>query len=97
MVMHLKCITDTNKIVFHAVDLVIDKEKMTLTKEDGLLVPFNKDIEYDVERQYYTVDVSKQPLEDTLIYIFTVPFKGKISTNLYGFYRSSYEVNGKTY
>ena len=90
------CGEPSNKISFHARELKIDTNKIELKSVNYTGISFNKILEYDEERLYFTLHMSRE-CEKNAKYILTVPFSGKISSYLYGFYQSSYISNGKNY
>ena len=94
--MVLICVEPTNKIIFHARELTIYNNNLTLKSESDNDITFDRNIEYDEERLYYTLQLSRECKKDVK-YHFTVQYSGKILDKLFGFYRSSYLYNGKTY
>lgn len=100
MTIHLNCTKPTKQLKFHALNLKIDGSTIEMRADDGLALSFNKNISYDKEREYYTLDFDTeiQPnFNKDNYYILTIPFSGDIITQLYGFYRNSYVENGVTY
>ncbi len=95
MYMKFTCMNATNKIVFHAMELVIDSNNLTLhsSLNTSEYLTFNKDIQYDEERQWFTIVTDKE-LVKGIQYTLTIPYSGKIIEKLVGFYRGSYLENG---
>ncbi|CAF0920546.1 unnamed protein product [Brachionus calyciflorus] len=92
------CVISTNKIVLHALDLELDADSFTIESEDdktGLNI--EKTFTTDEVKNFIIIKMSKECLEESQ-YILYMKYKGLISSNLYGFYRSSYkDVNGKIF
>ena len=94
--MHFTCDEPTNMIEFHQLDLVIDVNKLVLASDSDSGLTINKKITQDKERQTVKFKFNRD-CQAKVNYTLTVPYSGEITTNLYGFYRSSYEENGKTF
>ena len=94
--MVLICEEPTNKIIFHARELTIYHEDIELESKDDKDITFDRNMEYDEERLYYTLQLSRQCKKGAR-YTLTLQFSGKILDKLIGFYRSSYVYNGITY
>jgi aminopeptidase N len=90
--MHFVCSTPTNKVVFHSLDLKIDAPKLAISSLTDLTIRLLKNVEFDEKRDFvvvYLTDDCKQGQK----YVLTIEYTGLISSNLYGFYRSSYVDN----
>ena len=95
--MHFTCSIPTNKIVFHALQLEIDSDNLELTSYNDPSPPvLNKNIEFDKPKQFVIINLSKE-CKSGSDYKLTMVYSGVILTNLYGFYRGSYQYNGQTY
>ena len=94
--MTLICEEPTNTIHFHADELSLYFNKVELTSQDDLGISFSQNLEFDSEMLYFTIKLYRKCKEKSK-YILTVPFSGKISKNLLGFYQSSYDYDGNTY
>lgn len=97
--MHFTCKKETNKIVFHALELVINGDDLVLTTDNQSImqttIKMNPKIVYDEKMEYWTVTVEETLKADTN-YTLKVPYSGKILTKMFGFYQASYQENGKT-
>ena len=93
MIMHITCKKDTNKIVFHQENLAIDEKNVVVA---GLALGAKMTFSYDPERVFTTINLDSN-LVSGKNYTLTVPYTGKILSNLFGFYKGSYIENGKTY
>lgn len=90
------CAKPTDVIVFHGKDINIDESKLSLKTEGGIDVVLKGKLEYDEIREFYKLSLTNECTLNEK-YILTIDYVGKISTNLYGFYRSSYvDENGVT-
>lgn len=94
--MHFTCKNATNKIVFHAMELTLVENGLQLSDSDGNNIGFNSLIDYDSEKQYFTITLNSD-LKVDQNYTLTVPYYGVIIDKLVGFYRGSYIENGKTH
>ncbi len=84
------CSTPTNKIVFHSQDLTLNKFDLIALKI-GENIDLTDEVEYDIERSFVTLTTTKT-CESNAEYILNIDFGGKISSELYGFYKSSYKT-----
>nr|XP_018908056.1 PREDICTED: aminopeptidase N-like isoform X1 [Bemisia tabaci] len=90
----LKCIRATNKIVLHAYTLTIgtDVLRVSEARSEGAPKPQHIKItnsSYDTVNEFFIAETNK-PLQPNRTYIYDIPYKGTLNTNLWGFYRSSY-------
>lgn len=93
--MHLRCIYPTNKIVFHSKELHINERSLHLSSKNDSTLKIDK-LAYDLERDFVVVSLNQECVRRSL-YKLEVPFNGHISSQLLGFYKSSYVENGKTF
>ncbi len=94
MNMHFICVKPTRKVVFHSLDLTIDESKLAISSTTDLSVSLSKQIEYDQKREFTTLYLNGDCVANAK-YTLKIEYTGLISTNLYGFYRSSYVENNK--
>lgn len=94
--MHFTCTEPTKMIEFHQLDLVIDASSLVLSSSSDSGLTIEKEMNEDKERQTVSFHFNRE-CKVSNNYTLSVPFSGEITTNLYGFYRSSYEENGKTF
>ncbi len=89
--MHLRCDIPTKKVTFHSVGLELDPQSLLFVSENNQTdIRADKFLVYDKSREYFTVELSKDCVNQTN-YVFSVKFKGGIESSLFGFYRSSYK------
>ncbi|KAF7414799.1 hypothetical protein HZH68_003288 [Vespula germanica] len=87
----LDALEKTNTIVLHAHKLRIDKDKSFLYRgTDKILI---HDQYIDTNRQFYIVKCMKY--FEVGRYTLVLSFVGEIQDDVFGFYRSSYEVDGQ--
>ncbi len=78
-------------------ELSIDESNVKLIDlENGNLLSFKQPFEFDPELLFVTINLNTN-LNKNRSYSLQVPFNGNISSRLYGFYKGSYTVAGKTY
>lgn len=95
MKMTVHCNNATNKITFHSVDLIIDANSLAITSDQDGDIGVLKSLQFDARREFVIVTLSRKcvPGAD---YTLHMDFTGTILTVLYGFYRSTYRINGQT-
>lgn len=96
VIMKLTCEAPTNKIIFHAINLNIDAEKLELTSATDKDIKFDKNFKYESLREFVTVSLSRNCVTGAE-YSLTVVYTGEILKATFGFYRSQYTEDGKTY
>jgi len=90
--MHLACAKPTNKIVFHAADMVINENTLAILSTTDPTMTVTKSVEIDKRREFVTVTMSKQCVQGAN-YTLSMTYDGNVLGTLYGFYRSSYIDN----
>ena len=91
MVINFVCAQPTSKIVFHAIDLDINMNTMTLTSATDAVTSVNQAVmDYDDLRDFVSVYMTRDCLLNAT-YDLSFNYSGKINTVLNGFYRSSYK------
>lgn len=81
---------ETRKIIFHAKDLEINKESISVTKlGDTRKIPIADNDDYDPYSQRFTITMNEDLVHDET-YEMTLEFTGYLKNNMQGFYRSSY-------
>ena len=84
-----KCVTPTNRIVFHILDLNIDNSSFKLESTDDAALKLNDKWENDFSRQFFIMNFTGTCKKDAN-YVLSLKYIGLISEDLAGFYRSSY-------
>lgn len=97
MKMTVTCVKPTNKITFHAVDLDIDEDSLaiTSTSSDNGQIGVVKSLGSDLRREFVIVTTTQKCVAGAN-YTLHMDFTGTILTVLFGFYRSTYRINGET-
>lgn len=96
MKMTIHCKKATNKIVFHSEGLHIDADSLEISSlQDTNALGVLKSLEVDERREFVTVTTNRN-LVPGANYTLHMDFTGTILTVLYGFYRSTYTINGVT-
>lgn len=88
--MHFTCAKPTDKIIFHAADMVIDGNSLSIRSTADPSMSVGKSYDYENLREFVTVYMSKNCTQDAS-YILSMTYDGNVLQQLYGFYRSSYE------
>ena len=91
MDMKFKCLLPTDKIIFHSIDLILDKNSFKLKSLDSETSVENDYIE-DKLTNFITIKLKKNCKKD-FDYSLSFKYQGIINTNLYGLYPSSYTDN----
>lgn len=92
--MHFTCSKPTDKIVFHAADMKIDVNSLTIYSSSENAINVSKSIEIDEKREFVIVTMNKQCAQGAS-YVLSMNYDGQVLPTLYGFYRSSYvNLNG---
>ena len=91
--MHLKCLTPTNKIVFHSKNLQINDS--ILKSDEDANVKIARTSIADIETDFVIIYL-KDNCKEGAIYKLMVTFNGIIANELFGFYKSSYTDSNKT-
>lgn len=91
--MTIECIKATNKIIFHSngLNINVDTLSITSTQDNGITVA--KSFQYDSLRHFVTLTTNRN-CQPGANYILHIDFNGSITPLLYGFYRSTYKING---
>lgn len=82
----------TNKIILHSKELEIGENDVSLKQVSAVNETINIPItahSYSKENDFYIVSL-EQDLVPGSVYLYYLPFKGKLSEGLAGYYRSSY-------
>lgn len=82
----------TNKIVLHSKELEIVEKNVTVKQVSAVNETINIPISahsYSKENEFYTVTLGEKLVPGS-IYLYYIPFRGKLSEGLAGYYRSSY-------
>jgi len=88
----LECRTETDRIVLHSLEIVIDPKSVRLSGRN--VANFNvKSVEYDTELEFAIIRLN-QTLSKGFNYTLSMEFVGQLNDKLKGFYRSSYQENG---
>lgn len=96
MKMTVECLKPTNKIIFHSVDLKIDPNSLAIMSEqDNSGIDVQKSLQFDDRREFVIVTTTRNCMPGAK-YTLHMDFNGTILTVLYGFYRSTYRINGQT-
>lgn len=96
----VECKEETDRIVLHSVDIVVDPKSVRLVhhgkKEHSLTVD---DVEYDTSLEFLIVRLSQKggrhKLAKGVNYTLSMDFVGNLTDRLKGLYRSSYKENGE--
>lgn len=96
--MHLKCMSPTDKIVFHEHNLnIVGSELELFSKSDNSKILFDHNLVFDEQKMTVIVKMSKKCVVGSDLKL-VVPYTGIINTEvLVGFYKSSYVEDGKVY
>ena len=91
MRLHFTCQKPTDKVIFHANELVVDETKLKIesSNDTGVRLSSSVPLEYDNQRQFVIVTLGSACIQDQN-YTLTVPYSGVILEKLFGFYRGSY-------
>ena len=91
--MTLKCVEPSNKLVFHSKDLTLNSVKLLdpVSNSEIKILSSSSDTLTD----FVTLNL-EQNCEKDKSYALEIFFNGKIITNLYGFYKSSYKRSDGT-
>lgn len=82
-------INDTSDIILHSRGLNITESEVTVTQVDSEEKYEITDHQYQLENNFYIIKLG-QPLKGGASYDVFIPYKATLSTNLAGYYRSSY-------
>lgn len=82
----------TDFITLHNRELVIDIESVKLTNSAG--TELTVAVSGDAEKEFLHIESVGQPLTPGSIYTLEISYSGLLQLGTYGFYRSSYTVNG---
>ena len=85
----LQCLRPTRNVILHLLDLCVGDSRITDSKGNKLKIV--RRMEHK-ENQQYLIAVEKE-LEVKAIYTLYLEFKGALSSNMEGFYKSSYKTN----
>lgn len=96
--MHLKCLSPTDKIVFHEHNLnIVGSDVELFSQADNSKLSFDHSLVYDAQKMTVTVNMDQKCIVGNDLKL-VVPYTGKINTEvLVGFYKSSYVENGTVY
>jgi hypothetical protein len=92
MNMHFICIKPTRKVIFHSLDLTIDESKLVISSTTDSSIGLSKQVEYDIKREFAIIHLNSDCVKNGK-YVLNIVYTGLISSNLFGFYRSSYIEN----
>ena len=92
------CLNPTNKIIFHAKDLIFKKTKLhSIGVNTSYPLDFSGKIDYDLEKDFLILNLDNK-CELNKSYKLELVYQGSIAETLYGYYRSSYTDSlGKTH
>lgn len=87
----LNVLKPTKKIVLHAAELNIDLKKHVVTCDGELVkeISFNNKMETLSIELLNTIETGRHKL--------SIEYEGALNDNMHGFYRTSYQIDGKTY
>lgn len=80
----------TTNVSLHINDIVVDRESVELTNENGDSTPQISSVSQDPIRQFYILHLSSNLIKGQR-YIVRLKFVGNLNDQLAGFYRSSYK------
>lgn len=95
----VKCKEETDRIVLHSADIVVDAKSVNLIQHGKVDQNVAVDsIRYNTELEFLTVQLGqkggKLKLVKGLNYTLSMDFVANLTDSLKGFYRSSYQENG---
>lgn len=94
MKMHFTCVHSTNQIVFHAFNLLINKDTIEVRDSKDQHIPLKDGLQYEAKRNFMTLTMT-QKCTVTENYTLALEYRGFINEDLVGFYQSSYtDENG---
>ena len=95
MNMHFVCMKPTKKIVFHSVGLDINTESLSIYSPSDSSSDVSKSLEFDEKRGFVILTMNHECVQNGE-YTLKIDYSGTILPVLYGFYRSTYVINGET-
>ena len=97
MKINFKCVSPTNRIIFHISGLKINEAALELTSSSDSGLAISGSVEYDAIREFVIVKTNRNCVQNAE-YKLKIEYTGPITATLNGFYRSSYkDSNNKTY
>lgn len=88
VVITVKCVAPTNKVVLHAKRIRIDVSQLRFVSNDSD-IEIEKSIRQDVEREFIIMNLNRE-CKRGVEYKLSIEFTGDITQAVYGFYRGSY-------
>ena len=94
MKMHFTCVIPTNQIIFHSLGLKLDPTSLKLESTSSSQLTLTNKINHNDITDFDVININGLCVAGAK-YTLTVSYTGELSTNLNGFYRSSYiDENG---
>ncbi|XP_065349190.1 aminopeptidase Ey-like [Cloeon dipterum] len=84
VLIRVKCEKDTSRVVLHSTDLILKTDQVRVGDKEII------GHEFDTRNEFYIINL-KEELKSGSKYLIEIPFKGYLTTNLKGYYRSSYQ------